>query len=321
MKNILFATTALVATAGIASADVAGGAMSISGFAEIGMSDTSTAGQGWQFHQDVEVTFSMSGETDSGLSFGTSVQLDEVGTTGAGTDTADDDGVAVFVSGGFGTVTMGDTDGAFDWAMIETNVVGGSLADDETGHSGFTGNAGLDGGEDGQVLRWNYSMGAIGIAASLEQDGNNGANTNDDATGFGLSYALDAGGTTISFGVGMQDASATSDITGFSVRAAMDNGLTIAANMSDQTTSATTSVDRVGFGLGYTMDALSVGINWGEATTSTTGAADAVADGVGLAVNYDLGSGAVAQFGYGSGKANAAAASATTMSAGLALSF
>ena len=317
MKNILFATTALVATAGIASADLA-----ISGYAEIGLSDNNTAaGQGWQFHQDVEVTFTMSGETDTGLSFGTSVQLDEGGTTGAGTDTADDDGYAVFVSGGFGTVTMGDTDGAFDWAMIETNVTGGSIADDETSHSGFTGNAGLDGTEDGQVLRWNYSMGAIGIAASMEQDGNNAANTNDDATGFGLTYALDAGGTTISFGVGMQDATATSDITGFSVKAAMDNGLTLAANMSDQTTSATTSVDRVGFGLGYTMDALSVGINWGEATTKTTGAADAVADGMGLAVNYDLGSGAVAQFGYGNGKATAAAASVTTMSAGLALSF
>ena len=164
MKNILFATTALVATAGIASADLA-----ISGYAEIGLSDNNTtAGQGWQFHQDVEVTFTMSGETDTGLSFGTSVQLDEGGTTGAGTDTADDDGYAVFVSGGFGTVTMGDTDGAFDWAMIETNVTGGSIADDETNHSGFAGNGGLDGTEDGQVLRWNYSMGAIGIAASME---------------------------------------------------------------------------------------------------------------------------------------------------------
>jgi outer membrane protein OmpU len=317
MKNILFATTALVATAGIASADLA-----ISGSAEIGMSDTSTAGQGWQFHNDIDVTFSMSGETDGGMAFGATIDLDEV--TNAGDDNGIPQGAndsSAFISGGFGTVTMGDTDGAFDWAMIETNVVGGSIADDETAHSGFTGNAGLDGSEDGQVLRWNYSMGAIGIAASLEQDGNNGANTNDDATGFGLTYTLDAGGASITLGAGMQDASATSDITGFSVRAAMENGLTIAANMSDQTTSATTSVDRVGVGLGYTMDALSVGINWGEATTSTTGAADAVADGMGLAVNYDLGSGASARFGYGSGKANAAAASVSTMSMGLALSF
>ena len=317
MKNILFATTALVATAGIASADLA-----ISGFAEIGMSETNAVGQGWQFHNDIDVTFRMSGETDGGLSFGATIDLDEV------TNLGDDDGIpqgandaSAFISGGFGTVTMGDTDGAFDWAMIETNVVGGSIADDETAHAGFTGNAGLDGDQDGQVLRWNYSMGAMGIAVSLEQDGNNGANTNDDATGFGLTYNLDAGGTSVTFGVGMQDASATSDVTGFSVRAAMDNGFTIAANTSDETTSATTSIDRVGLGLGYTMNALSVGINWGEATTKTTGAADAVADGMGLAVNYDLGSGAVAQFGYGNGKATAAAASVTTMSAGLALSF
>ena len=77
--------------------------------AAAGATDTSNT----QFHTDVEVTFSMSGETDNGLSFGGSVQLDEAGAA----DPADDGGSAFFVSGAFGTLTVGDTDGALDFAM------------------------------------------------------------------------------------------------------------------------------------------------------------------------------------------------------------
>ncbi len=53
----------------------------------------------------------------------------------------------------FGKVVIGDTDGAFDWALTETNV-GGALRDDHTGHAGFSpgGNKGLDGLHDGQIL-------------------------------------------------------------------------------------------------------------------------------------------------------------------------
>ena len=63
MKNILYATTALVATAGIASADV-----SISGFAEVGIFDTGNGDM--QLFNDIDVTFSMTGETEGGISFG-----------------------------------------------------------------------------------------------------------------------------------------------------------------------------------------------------------------------------------------------------------
>ena len=70
MKAILFATTALVATAGIAAAEV-----SLTGSAEMGI----MGGDGIadQFHTDIDVTFGMSGEADNGLSFGASVDLDE----------------------------------------------------------------------------------------------------------------------------------------------------------------------------------------------------------------------------------------------------
>ena len=65
MKKVLLASTALVASAGIAAADV-----SLSGSAELGIIDDDTA---TQFHTDIDVTFTMSGETDGGLTFGASV--------------------------------------------------------------------------------------------------------------------------------------------------------------------------------------------------------------------------------------------------------
>src|SRR6056297_1358365 len=80
MKKILFATTALVASAGIASAEVA-----LSGYAELGVFENQNGtGDGFsgdatkaQVFSDIDVTFSMSGEADNGLTFGASIDLDE----------------------------------------------------------------------------------------------------------------------------------------------------------------------------------------------------------------------------------------------------
>jgi outer membrane protein OmpU len=194
-----------------------------------------------QFHQDLDVTFSMTGETDSGLSFGASVDLDE---TAAGTDNTDDNSTTVFISGAFGTLTMGDTDGAMDWALTEAGNVGnpGSIDDNETLHAGYIG-AYLDGNEDGQILRYDYSVGNLGIAASIELDdagpvttaaaagtlrnaftsagvataatldpstggtADDTVDSGDSSTALGLKYSMDMGGGTLTLGVGYQSAS------------------------------------------------------------------------------------------------------------------
>jgi hypothetical protein len=172
MKKVLFATTALVATASVASADIA-----FSGVAQMGIQggessdvdgtgvDAFGAEQETQFVQDIDITFTMSGTSDNGLTFGAAVDLDE-NAGGVGTDDA---GVAIFVSGDFGTLTLGDTDGALDWAMQEVALGGASINDNETTHAGYRG-AYLDGSEDGQILRYDYSFGGFGVAFSVEQD-------------------------------------------------------------------------------------------------------------------------------------------------------
>ncbi len=79
-----------------------------------------------------------------------------------------------------------------------------------------------------------------------------------------------------------------------------------------------------GIGLFYTMDALSVGVNYGVYAADIAGAADRT--GFGLAVNYDLGGGAVVQFGYGSSSVQDTlvlgdTVSADSFSLGVAMSF
>jgi outer membrane protein OmpU len=114
MKKVLFATTALVATAGVASADIA-----LSGSAQMGIQGGS-ANDTTQFVQDIDITFTMSGTADNGTTFGAAIDLDE-NAAGVGTNDA---GVAIFISGDLGTLTLGDTDGALDWAMQEVDFNG-----------------------------------------------------------------------------------------------------------------------------------------------------------------------------------------------------
>ncbi|PZX18850.1 outer membrane protein OmpU [Palleronia aestuarii] len=176
MKQILFATTALVASTSFAMADV-----DISGFAEMGIfggENTDGSEIDTQFHTDIDATFSMSGETDNGLTFGASVDLDEqigdnnaddgLGESGATRDDSDDGGATMFVSGSLGTLTMGDTDGAYDFALSES-IIGATLRDDNE-HLGYSGNNEMDGLYDGQIVRYDYTFGAFTVAVSAEID-------------------------------------------------------------------------------------------------------------------------------------------------------
>ncbi|RLJ51909.1 outer membrane protein OmpU [Litoreibacter meonggei] len=327
MKKILIASTALVSTAGLAAADVA-----LSGRAEMGVYQYNAAfaaAKGAanpgdpQFFTDIDVTFTMSGETDNGLTFGASVDLDEGGNQAATKNNSDDGGATIFISGGFGTVTMGDTDGALDWALTDAGNVGnpGSIADDETTHAGYNG-AYLDGGNDGQILRWDYTSGAWGVAVSLEDD--NGSNAVNTGIGYaiGFKYALDLSGTTVNFGLGHQRAAdgapgtaTDAKATGVSVSATFANGLAAGIEYTDMTNSVFDK--HIGVGVGYTTGAISVHANYGK-YDGVVAANDQ--KGFGLAAAYDLGGGAVAHFGYGSGKVGAGPTQKSA-SIGLGLSF
>lgn len=312
MKKILLATTMLTGTAGFAAAEVA-----VSGYAEIGViqSDAGFAGSTeLQFHQDVEVTFTMSGETDGGLSFGASIDLDETNVAAG-----DDSGTTVFVSGAFGKLTMGDTDGALDWAVADAGSLT-SMGDDHTTHVAYFAANGFDGSQDNQVARYEYSFGDFGVALSLEQADNGAVSAQDDNVAIGATYSMDMGGTALRFGLGFQSGSngtTNGDVWGASVSAEFAGGFSGVIGYTDTSLDGVgNDFNHLGLGVTYTTGALSVHANYGEIDNEV--AADV--DSFGLAVNYDLGGGAVVMAGWGS-DVSGAAGDQNQYSIGLGLSF
>ncbi len=329
----------LAGTAGFAAAEVA-----VSGYAEMGIL-TLTGENGASnttFHQDVEVTFSMSGETDGGLSFGTSIDLDETNVPALGTG-----GTAVYISGAFGKMTMGDTDGALDWAVQDAGSLT-SMGDDHTTHIAYFSANGLDGSGDGQIVRYEYSMGDFGVALSYEQANNGADSLADDNVGIGATYSMDMGGNAVKIGLGYQTgnfsrvqaraagfvfnestgtatpvaavtaAATNGSVVGMSVGVDMASGFSaVVGYTSASVDGAANDVTRTGLGLTYTSGPLAVTMNYGE--IDAEGVAGTT-DSYGLAANYDLGGGAVVMVGYGSDVA-AAPGNQSQWSAGLGLSF
>ncbi|MDA7425160.1 porin [Thalassococcus lentus] len=317
MKNILFATTALVATAGVASADIA-----ISGSGEIGI----FGGDGidTQFHTDVDVTFAMTGEADNGLTFGASVDLDEGGAGAAAVaNDADDGGASFFVAYGNARLDMGDTDGAFDAVIAETALAGGSINDAHTGHAGWGHaaginlNNGMDGsaftGGDGQIARFSYSFEGFTGHISAEQSLNGAFDT---IWGVGIRYSADISNATVGVGLGYQSQNNVFDLWGLSLDTTFDNGLSAAVSYSKLSFNGGGEVEHTAIGFGYTMNALAIGINYGEYNTDFGWDSN----GFGIAMSYDLGGGLTAQAGYGSSD-DQILGSSDSWSLGLAMSF
>ncbi len=312
MKKVLFATTALVASAGIASAQ----GVTLSGMAEMGIVGGDVYGNETQFWTDVDVTFTFAGETDNGLTFGGSVDLDE--TTAFTFNGTTQGGETIFISGAFGTLTMGDTDGALDWAMQDVGM-NATIDDTHTTHAGYNGNNVLDGVYDGQIARYDYSFGDFAFAASVELD-DTGAN--DPMWSVGAKYSANFSGIDLGFGIGYQTASVgplDPSALGASIEAKFGGGFHVIGNY--------TSFDDLGgldahygIGLGYTTGPISLSVNYGQ--YETTGVGDP--RGVGLQAAYDLGGGAEIQAGYGYSEVDltpTTTADANQFSLGVAMSF
>ena len=313
MKRILMATTALGLGAGIASAQDMGmgPSVALSGSAEMGVAGSKD--DSVRLHTDIDVTFRATGTMDSGVTWSADVDLDEGGTGAAAHANDDDDGgvvVSISQPQGFGALTMGDTDGAYDWAMTE--LPGGGLRD-EAEHGAWNGNGGLDGTWDGQILRWDRAIAAgFSFGASLELDddtgGTEGSDVGDPVIGVGGTYKMGMGAGTLSLGGGyqtggykyasddelapvFQDFEETAEINAdvFGGSARMDFGgdaggiaVTLNASMgeidaSHTVTGANANTETLdgefmhgGVGLEYTVGAVSLAVNVGSLTEELT---------------------------------------------------
>ena len=255
----VLATTALTLSAGVAAADVA-----VTGNARMGVVYD---GDDLGFNSRVRVIFTLSGETDSGMSFGASIRADNAGGGNAGNvDTQGMTAGSVFISGEFGRLRMGDVDGAAEFIVGDLAGVG------MTGLRFLNENAYLSNAAATQRAAARYDYSIHGFTFALSADEPRSGNT---------AYSIAAGYSTDMFGVGIgyEEVDGGSDhVIGY-VSGSFE-GINVKATYGR----ATGSLDQYGVSVSTSFDAIGVSAFARRDFAENTH--------YGLGASYDLGGGA-----------------------------
>jgi len=287
LESSIFATTALVATAGIAAADV-----TLGGGANAGLISTGT-GDAF-LHYEIDIDIKASGETENGLSFGASMDIDEGATAGRDPE--------IFVSGAFGTVTLGAVDIATDGLGLPDLGFDGIGMDDDVEALRNAGSA---------DVTYSHSFSGVSVTLSYGVGGTTGADASEGDIGLLVGYKFDA--FSIEAGVARDDQTGNRGLgveLGYSA-----NGITVTGLWAQQDLKVGTDTSGYGIYVGYTIDALTVGASYGDT--------DVVGDGedYGLGFSYNLGGGLRVVGAVGSYDAPGAAVRADRWDLGLTMSF
>lgn len=162
MKKLLIATSALVALTGAASAEVA-----LTGDGRMGLV---WDGDNAQFSSRVRARFNLSGETDSGLSFGGSFRVDQENYAAEPESRSAAHGTAgsVYVSGTFGKLSMGDVVSATEAAIGDLTEIGytdGEFAANPEEIDYLTGDG--ENEEQGPTALYEYTFNGVNLFASM----------------------------------------------------------------------------------------------------------------------------------------------------------
>lgn len=157
MKKVLFASTALVLTAGVASAEI-----SFSGSANMGLDYGVTTTDETTVKNEIDFDIKGSGETDGGLTFGASLDID-----GAHVDSTDSgfliEDPEVFIAYNGLTLTVGDIGEASDQGGLSDVGFDGIGIDDVAEITD-----GATGGFGNHDVRVDYAFGDVSVAVSLD---------------------------------------------------------------------------------------------------------------------------------------------------------
>ncbi|MCC5967356.1 MAG: porin [Natronohydrobacter sp.] len=249
MKKLLLASTALVLSAGVAAADV-----SLSGDGWMGVQRDSS--NNFNLISRARVTFTLSGETDTGLGFGGSFRADNAGPAARG------QGGSVYIEGEFGKLSMGDVDSAAQATMFNTPHIG-VLENNQDSRIDTLGS-----GPNPSAL-YEYSLDGFGVALSV---GN--TNSGNQQAAIGASYSFDG------FGVGI----------GYEYQENGDDHILVSGQATFEGITATGFFGRLGdndqFGVAVEAGFDEIGV---QARARRDFAGN---DHLGLGVTYDLGGGA-----------------------------
>ena len=235
----------------------------------------------------MRVTFSGSGETDSGIAFGATIRADNAGAGASGT------GGSQFVSGAFGKVSMGDLNGA------DESAAGGGVAG--VGLTGLGDHNDLSYQSSDHNIAYEYTTSGVTFGYSQNTAVKTGSNS-----AMGIKWSGDMGGTTLSVGLGqskvgtatqgsMSVSMSTGGLTLKAISSSNDNGsvkgvteaaaTATTAYIAGVTAANNADTDQTGVSISYAMDAMS--ITAFTKSVSTVGVKDKDYSGFGF--TYDMG--------------------------------
>jgi len=196
MRKLLLGTTALAAAATL-SANAALADVSISAAQEwhfISFGSKDTALDGNSFSQDSEIAFKFSNKTDSGLDISYTVEME----SDAGAGGIDESSLTI--SGGFGSIMLGQNDGVATAYAIEAE----DATQEESAGSMVSATIRVDTDvsldeTDGNKIAYTLpAMGGFKAGVSFEDSGAGSSST--DITAYGASYTAEASGATVTIG-------------------------------------------------------------------------------------------------------------------------
>jgi hypothetical protein len=203
MRKLLLGTTALAAaatlTANAALADVSISASTEWHYINAGSKDGTLDGN--KFAQDSEIAFKFTNKLDNGLSLGYTVELEsDAGAGGAGLII---DESSLSISGGFGTVVLGQNDG-----VATSYTIGAEDATSEETAGSMVSSTirtatdiALDETDNNKISYHLPAMGGFKMGVSFEDAGaGSAAASKTDITAVGASFTAEAGGSTVTIG-------------------------------------------------------------------------------------------------------------------------
>jgi len=164
MKKVLFATTALIASAGIAAADGHAN-VTIGGYGFAGFVDNGTT---TDVSSKIRLTFKATVETDAGVTFGASTRTNIVNGNNGGADTTFERSKITIDAGGL-SVAVGATNGAMRSLARGATFYGF----DDGGTIGFDNSTSDDLADSGNNIYAAYSTGGLTFGIATDADGNN----------------------------------------------------------------------------------------------------------------------------------------------------
>jgi outer membrane protein OmpU len=214
MKKILLTTTALVATAGFAMAEV-----SVSGSADMGLKYSDSGVNKTTVESDVDINFAASGETDGGIAWTASGGVsNDTNTANDGVSTGSVDSGVVSITGDFGTVSAGDVSSAMSAVGIADVGYDGIGIDDVAEGSRAPGN---------HDVRWAYGMDGLALVVTT--------NTDSDASGVSVGWTSGA----MSMVVAHSSDGVTGGVTNNAASVSTSvGGMSVAIMMADSSTAS-----------------------------------------------------------------------------------